>query len=148
VKKISAWILSLTLAAAPLCAGSDGETVADLDTRYQRAVKANDAETMDAILHDDFILVLGTGAVFDKRQLLAVTRQRTIAYERQDEEPGSRTVRVYGDTAVVTARLWLKDGSDGRSVDIKLWFSDTYVRTPQGWRYAFGQASLPLPANG
>jgi hypothetical protein len=29
----------------------------------------------------------------------------------------------------------------------KLWFSDTYVRTPGGWRYAFGQASLSLPAS-
>ena len=27
----------------------------------------------------------------------------------------------------------------------KLWFSDTYVRTPDGWKYAFGQVSLPLP---
>jgi hypothetical protein len=26
-------------------------------------------------------------------------------------------------------------------------FSDTYVRTPSGWRYVFGQASLPLPPN-
>jgi len=26
-----------------------------------------------------------------------------------------------------------------------LWYSDTYVRTPKGWRYVFGQASLPLP---
>lgn len=27
----------------------------------------------------------------------------------------------------------------------KLWFSDTYIRTPAGWRYAFGQSSIPLP---
>jgi hypothetical protein len=26
-----------------------------------------------------------------------------------------------------------------------LWFSDTYVRTQRGWRYAFGQASIALP---
>jgi hypothetical protein len=30
-------------------------------------------------------------------------------------------------------------------VDYKLWFSDTYVRTPKGWSYVFGMASLPLP---
>ena len=33
----------------------------------------------------------------------------------------------------------------GKLADRTLWFSDTYVRTAQGWRYAFGQASLALP---
>ena len=61
---------------------------------------------------------------------------------------GTQTLRVYGDTAVVTARLWLKGANpDGTGAfDRKLWFSDTYVRTPAGWRYAFGQASTALPA--
>jgi len=31
------------------------------------------------------------------------------------------------------------------ALDTQLWFSDTYVRTPSGWRYVFGQASSPLP---
>jgi hypothetical protein len=35
---------------------------------------------------------------------------------------------------------------DRKPFDRKLWFSDTYVRTKTGWRYAFGQASLSLPA--
>jgi hypothetical protein len=46
----------------------------------------------------------------------------------------------------VTARLWLKGVNEGVAFERHLWFSDTYVRTPTGWRYAFGQASLPLPA--
>ena len=43
-----------------------------------------------------------------------------------------------GDTAVVTARLWVKGVSSGRAFNRRLWFSDTYVRTGDGWRYAFG----------
>jgi hypothetical protein len=34
---------------------------------------------------------------------------------------------------------------EGEAFDRRLWFSDTYVRTPAGWRYVFGQASLSLP---
>jgi len=30
------------------------------------------------------------------------------------------------------------------SFDRKFWFSDTYVRTSAGWKYVFGQSSLPL----
>jgi hypothetical protein len=52
---------------------------------------------------------------------------------------------VWGDTAVVTALLWEKYTYEGKTVEKKLWFSDTYVRTPKGWKYVFGQASLALP---
>ncbi|HTO75247.1 MAG TPA: hypothetical protein VMQ61_04155 [Thermoanaerobaculia bacterium] len=46
----------------------------------------------------------------------------------------------------MTALLWTKGTSEGKTSDRKLWFSDTYVRTPSGWKYVLGQASLPLPA--
>jgi hypothetical protein len=54
-------------------------------------------------------------------------------------------VRLWQNTAVVTALLWEKGTNKGTPFDYKLWFSDTYVRTASGWRYVFGQASLPLP---
>lgn len=123
----------------------DAKAVAALDTKYQAAVKANDATTMDQILADDFVLVIGRGKVFSKADLLDSARKKEATYKRQDEEPGSQKVRVWGDTAVVTALLWIKSVQDGKPADYKLWFSDTYVRTPTGWRYVFGQASLPLP---
>jgi uncharacterized protein (TIGR02246 family) len=123
----------------------DAKAVAALDTKYQAAVKANDATTMDQILADDFVLVTGRGKVFSKADLIDSARKKEVIYERQDEEPGTQKVRVWGDTAVVTALLWIKSVQGGKPADYKLWFSDTYVRTPTGWRYVFGQASLPLP---
>jgi len=45
----------------------------------------------------------------------------------------------------VTAKLWEKGIENGEPFDYTVWFSDTYVRTPVGWRYVFGQSSLPLP---
>ena len=123
----------------------DAKAVAALDTKYQAAVKANDAATMDQILADDFVLITGRGKVFSKADLLDSARKKEVTYERQDEEPGSQKVRVWGDTAVVTALLSIKSVQAAKPADYKLWFSDTYVRTPTGWRYVFGQASLPLP---
>jgi ketosteroid isomerase-like protein len=123
----------------------DRQAVAALDTQYQEAVKNNDWETMSRILADDFVLVLGTGKTYGRQDLLDSARERHITYERQDEDAGTRTVRVWRDTAVVTARLWLKYTSDGKSFERRLWFSDTYVRMPEGWRYVFGQASIRLP---
>lgn len=147
-------LIGAALAAATLCTASgvssasedeDRATVAALDTEYQTAVERNDAETMGRILHQNFVLVLGTGKSYTREDLLDSARNRRITYERQVEDEGTQTVRVWGDTAVVTARLWLKGVREGEAFDRRLWFSDTYVRTPTGWRYVFGQASLKLP---
>jgi len=133
--------------AIPATAGltEDQKTLAALDTQYQRAVKDNDARTMDGILADDFTLVTGNGRHFTKVDLLREARSATTHYEHQEDT--EQTVRVWGDTGVITAKLWVKGTEDGKSVEYVLWFSDTYVRTPTGWRYVFGQASLPLPGN-
>ena len=135
-----------TLAVSPSIAPSSDETaVAALDLAYQAAVKRNDVDRMGQILHQQFTLVLGNGTVITRDELLDSARRKEIEYEIQDEDPGTQTVRVWGDTAVVTARLRIKGLKDGRPFERRLWFSDTYVRTPAGWRYAFAQASLPLP---
>ena len=125
----------------------DRKEVAALDLAFQTAVKRNDAEAIDRILHDDFALVLGNGEVVSRDEVLAEAREERFAYERQDEDEGTQSVRVWGDTAVVTACLWIKGSGANGPFERRLWFSDTYVRTPGGWRYAFAQASLPLPAD-
>ena len=129
-----------------MLADTPAAIVAELDTRYQAAVKVNDDATMAEILHPDMILVVGKGTVVTREDLLSDARAKSVVYEQQDEEPGSQIVRVYGpDTAVVTAKLWLKYTVAGEVFDRKLWFSDTYVRTARGWKYAFGQSSIALP---
>ena len=116
--------------------------IAELDTAYQKAVETNDDVTMDRILADDFILVTGKGRVFTKNDLLEEARSGRLVYEYQDDS--EQTVRVWGDTAVITALLRAKGTDDGKPFDYTLWFSDTYVRFPGGWRYVFGQASTRL----
>lgn len=148
-KTVTAAAVALALMAGPALAdpAEDIRTVAALDTAYQAAVERNDADAMAEILHEDFILVLGNGSVHTREDLLNWARTQRIVYEVQDEETGTQTVRMYGpDTAVVTALLRARGvRTDGTRVDVRLWFSDTYVRTPEGWRYVFGQASTPLP---
>lgn len=123
----------------------DRATVAALDTEYQAAVERNDAEAMARILHPDMILVIGRGLVFTREDLLRSAREQEYTYEHQVEEEGTQVVRLYGeDTAIVTALLWLKGTGPQGPFDRRLWFSDTYVRTPEGWRYAFGQSSINL----
>jgi uncharacterized protein (TIGR02246 family) len=139
-------LATLLVVASAAATASDQDTVAALDTKYQVAVKHGDADTMARILAPDFVLVLGDGSTYKAADLLNEARSGRIVYAQQIEEPGTQTVRVWGDTAVVTAKLWVKYTADGKNADRHLWFSDTYVRTQDGWRYVFGQASRALDA--
>jgi ketosteroid isomerase-like protein len=136
-------LVVMAVHSANASADDDRKTVAALDTQYQAAVKNNDAAGMDRILADDFVLVTGSGKTYSKADLLAETRSGLVHYARQDDV--DQTVRIWGDTAVITAKLWEKGTDNGKPFDRVVWFSDTYVRTPGGWRYVFGQSSLPLP---
>ena len=133
----------LAAAQAQATPADDQKAVAALDTQYQAAVRDNDATTMARILADDFVLVIGNGKTFTKSDLLKAALDKDAIYEHQEDS--RQTVRVWGDTAVVTALLWAKGTDHGKPFEYRLWFSDTYVRTAAGWRYVMGQAAQPLP---
>ena len=121
----------------------DARIVAALDSEFHAAVKANDISTIDRILADDFVLVHGAGQMVSKADLMKRARDKQASYDRREIEEGSQKVRVWRDTAVVTETLWVKGTENGQPVDQKLLLSETYARTPNGWRYVSGQASVP-----
>jgi ketosteroid isomerase-like protein len=131
----------LALPTPPLTV--DAQMVGALDTVYRAALKANDIAIMDQILTDEFVLVNDRGASLTKADLINEAREKRTIYEDEEVEQGTQKVRVWRDTAVVTELLRIKGTRD--QPPFKVWFSETYVRTPTGWRCVFGQASIPFP---
>ena len=121
----------------------DERAIAALDNELQAAVQRNDVAAMDRLLADDFVFVTGKGRIYTKADLLREAAAKGTVYERQEDS--NQTVRIWGNTAVVTALLWAKGKDHGRPFEYRLWFSDTYIRTSTGWRCVFGQSSLHLP---
>ena len=121
----------------------DAQTVAKLDAVYQAAVKANDVAIMGEILADDFVLITDRGASLTKADLIKEAREKRTTYEHHEVEEDTQKVRIWRDTAVVTALFRIKGTRDQNPFDYKVWLSETYVRTPTGWRYGFGQALKP-----
>jgi ketosteroid isomerase-like protein len=139
-------IMTLATAASAATPASDAQAAADvmaLDVEYQAAVERNDATTMDRILADDFTLVTGAGKRFSKADLINEARAGKTVYEFQ--RASERSAKAWGNTAVVTALLHAKGKTGGKAFEYRVWYSDTYVRFADGWRYVFGQSSLPLP---
>jgi ketosteroid isomerase-like protein len=127
-------------AAAPASATlqDDIRAVTQLNERYQRAVLEGDAATMDAILADDFVLYSSSGTEHTKKDLLAEARRKDLTFQRN--ECSNVRVRVWGDTAVLTASLWEAGSDKGTKFDHRVEFADVYVRTPSGWKYVVGHA--------
>ena len=136
-------LLGITMNSIRASTADDAKSIAALDTEYQAAVQKNDAVAMGRLLADDFVLVTGSGKVFTKADLLKEARSGQFVYERQEDT--EQTVRMWGDTAMITAKLWAKGTENGTPFEYRLWFSDMYVRTKAGWRYTFAQSSRPLP---
>jgi hypothetical protein len=132
--------------AARASSQADQVALAGLDDQYQDAVKRNDAMTMGRLLAPGFILMTGAGEIYTRAHLLADATSGTVTYTHQEDS--QRAVRIYGDTAIVTALLWEAGTDAGQPFDRKVWFSDTWVRTVWGWQYVFGQSSLALPEAG
>lgn len=137
-------LLGISCTALASEAAACRNDVAALDIEFQAAVARNDAATIDRLLPGDYILVSGAGEVQTKTDLVSEARAKTYIYTRQDDS--ERTVRIWGDTAVLTALLWAEGTTDGRHFNVKVWFSDTYACTAHGWRYVFGQVGAHEPA--
>ncbi|MFZ0499011.1 MAG: nuclear transport factor 2 family protein [Steroidobacteraceae bacterium] len=134
------WASSAALAAGPL---SCHNNVAALDTEFQAAVQRNDAVTVARLLPSDYILVSAAGEVQTKADLVNDARRKTYVYTHQEDS--HQVVRIWGSTAVLTALLWAEGTTESRHFNLKIWFSDTYACTPQGWRYVFAQVGSHVP---
>lgn len=134
------------VATANATPAEDKALVGALDIEYQAAVKRHDEATLERIMADDFVLITGRGEARDKKQLLQYSKAKHAEYEKQDEL--SQVVRVWGDTATVTAQLWVKGTTDGSPMDRKVWFTDVYTRTSAGWKYVLGQVGQIVEVDG
>jgi ketosteroid isomerase-like protein len=139
-------LLAISSTALAAGTGTCRNNVGALDAEFQAAVQRNDTATIDRLLPSDYILVSDTGTVETKADLVNEARARTYTYSRQEDV--HQTVRVWGDTAVLTALLWAEGTTAGRHFNVKVWFSDTYACTAHGWRYVFGQVGTHEPATG
>jgi len=69
---------------------------------WDRAMVENDAEAIGQYMADDWTIVGPDGSVGDKATFLELVKSGALSHDVMESE--DLKVRVYGDTAVVTAR--------------------------------------------
>jgi ketosteroid isomerase-like protein len=81
---------------------SGREELIAVTSEWDRAMVENDVEAIGRYMADDWAIIGSDGSVGDKPTFLGLVRSGTLSHDVMESD--DLRVRIYGDTAVVTAR--------------------------------------------
>lgn len=134
-------------AARRIMAGmtKDVAEILELEARRSRALVEGDAATLDEITAEDYTHVETGGGIRDKAGFLAILTRPGVRFTSWVIE--ENTVRIYGDTAVVTGRYRNTVRTPaGEQPPKRARHIRVYVRQDGRWRNVAHQATSLAPA--
>jgi hypothetical protein len=96
-----------------------------------------DAEALDAMLMENFVYTNSSGRVLRKQDYIQVV----IAATWISQQLSGVSVRVFGNTAVLTGKVHDVADFDGFELNADFRTTQVYVQTEGGWMYAAGHTS-------
>jgi ketosteroid isomerase-like protein len=139
-------ILLVVVCALP-CHGanpapSGSEEVERLERELVAAIAQKDLATYDRIVADDYVVFDPAGKILTKAEIMASYRSGSRGYSGLEIYDVSG--RVFGDTAVVSARTKGFRHEDGRDVPNRVRYIRVFSRRGGRWQ-AVSQMSASLP---
>jgi ketosteroid isomerase-like protein len=138
-------LLATVLAPLPAAAEEPARQVEQLERDLVSAIGRGDLQTYDRIVADDYVAFEASGKTTPKAEILASYRSGARKYTNLEifDVQG----RVFGDTAVVTAKTkgFRKEGN--RDVPNRVRYIRVYARRGDRWR-AVAQMAAPIPDDG
>jgi hypothetical protein len=118
-------------------------TLDESESRFQRALRRNDIDDLDAILHEDAEFVGPDGATLDKSADLTAHRAGTFVLDAMDEL--SRRLQVIGGVGITRVKLHLRGSIANAPLDAVLIYTRTWLRHGENWTIIAAHASV-VPA--
>jgi ketosteroid isomerase-like protein len=109
------------------------------DARRIEAMVAADVKTLGEILRDDLTYIHSSGQLETKAQVIDEIATGKLKYRAI--VPSEQTVRVLGDSALMTGRAQIKATSGGKPLGFWVRFTEVWVRTEGNWRLAAWQST-------
>ena len=139
--------LTVALVTMPLYAGPHrgARTMRDqieaLETQWKKAVLANDTDTMDHLLSDDYLGITASGQVVTKPQQL--DRMRTRNFSVNTLEVTDVKIKLISQHAAIVTSLAQVDGTnEGRPLHGSFRYTRVYQRIPNdGWKITSFEAT-------
>lgn len=109
--------------------------------RRAAALAAGDEAALRSLMHPGLQWTTFRGQVLGYEDYIAGNTRQDLRWRAQRLD--GIKVTVAGNTAVLTATVTDEVSRDGRDQAFHLRLTQTWVRTPDGWRCLAGHASLP-----
>lgn len=135
---VFALLLAVALAPVATRAQSAAETaVRALEERRVKALVEDDYAALEAIFGDDLHYTHSSAVVDDKASFMAALKSGKTKYESLERGPA--TVRIYGDTALMTGTALV--GLRGRTEKLSLRYTLLYVKRAGEWKMVAWQST-------
>jgi ketosteroid isomerase-like protein len=124
-------------------AGADDETIreiVDMERQAKEASLRRDAEFPQRTLAEDYVAISPLGQITTKKDALSARRSGQLRYDTIDVS--DMVVRIYGDTAVVTARADVKGHQLGEDFSGPYRYTRVWVRRTGHWQAVSYQATV------
>jgi len=110
------------------------------DDEFFAALINGDAETLDRILVDDFVLVdVMQGAEINKPALRAAVASAQVKFH--SIIPAEQRVRFYGSTAVTNGRTHMKGSVGDSAFAVHSRYTHIYIWELEKWRFVSAQGT-------
>lgn len=113
------------------------EDLLKVEKEFSEAIVENDPEAVGQFLADDWIIIDPDGSIIDKARFLDVIKSGTLTHEMM--ESSDPRVRIYGNTAVITALTTSKGKYMGQGFTSQERATDLFVKENGRWRCVFSQ---------
>jgi len=111
----------------------------ELEREWDAAIVRKDVATLERILSPDFVYIDSVGGVNPRAALLEGIKNSEAVMEPFETEDVS--VRIYGDTAVLTGRFTQKASYKGKIFSGQFRYTDVYVKRGSSWQAVSAHAS-------
>lgn len=112
------------------------------DEQVNKAILDSDSAALKPLLTDDFTYINGAGKILDRDKYLDEMKYSGRQFE--SFTPREVKARIYGDTVILTARLfanWRQQGGDNSG---RFRYARVYIWRQDRWQLA---SSQPTPVN-
>ena len=114
--------------------------IVDMERQAREASLHRDAEFSQRTLAEDYVAITPLGQVTTKQDTLSARKSGQLRYDTIDVS--DMVVRVYGDTAVVTARADVKGHQLGEDFSGPYRYTRVWVRRTRHWQAVSYQATV------
>ena len=108
------------------------EELLELEKAFAQAIVSNDLEGIGRLVTDDWIIIDPNGEIVDRTRFFEVIKSGALTHEMMESE--DLRVRVYGDSAVVTAVTRTKGAFMGQNFSTQERATDVFVKRDGRWQ--------------